>query len=110
MKSKTRRWIGGTALAVFIAALALLGLDRIGLGPNLGLPFGYYGKYNRVLAHVEAEPDLEVIGTTLHRDRMLEDFYLTVRTREDTEVRLRFEEAHTRSLADLLQDLEDVGT
>lgn len=109
MRSKTKLWIGGATLAALIAGLALLGLDQIGLGPNLGLPFGYYGKYNRVLAHVEADPDLEVIRTTLHRDMTLEDFYITVRTQERHEVRLRFEEAHTRPLSDLLQELGKVG-
>jgi len=109
MKSKTKLWLGGAALVALISVLALLGLERIGIGPNLGLPFGYYGKFNRVLAHVEANPELEVVRTTLHRDSALEDFYITVRTQEKREVRLRFEGAHTRPLSDLLQELENLN-
>ena len=81
----------------------------MGIDPNIGLPFGYYGKFNKVLAQVEANPKLEVIRTTLHRDRELEDFYITVRTQDDRDMCLRFEEAHTRSLSELLQELEKVG-
>ncbi|MFT5107177.1 MAG: beta-lactamase regulating signal transducer with metallopeptidase domain [Pseudoalteromonas tetraodonis] len=72
-------------------------------------PSGYYEKFDRVLAHVEANPKLQVIGTTLHEDTELEDFYITVRTRKGREVRLRFEEAHTRSINDLLGELKKVG-
>ena len=93
----------------FILIRLLGALDRIGIGPNLGLPFGYYGKFNQVLARVEGNPELEVIRTTLHRDSALEDFYISVRTQDKREVRLRFEEAHTRQLSDLLQELEKVG-
>jgi hypothetical protein len=95
MKSKTKYWLGLAALVASLTILIFLALDRIGTGPNLGLPFGYYGQFNRVLAHIEADPELEVIRTTLHRDTTLEDFYITVRTRDKREVRLRFEEAHT---------------
>ena len=81
----------------------------MGIGPNLDLSFGYYGKCNRVIARVETNPELEVIRTTLHRARELEDFYITVRTQDDRDMCLRFEEAHTRSLSELLQELEKVG-
>ena len=89
--------------------LILVGLDRMGIGPNLGLPFGYYGQFNQVLSRVEANPELEVVKTTLHRDAALEDFYITVRTQDEREVRLRFEEAHTRPFSELLQELKKVG-
>ena len=109
MKRKTKLWLGLATLVASLSILLLGALDRIGIGPNLGLPFGYYGKFNRVLARVEANPELEVIRTTLHRDMALEDFYITVRTQDEREVRLRFEEAHTRPLSGLLQELKKVG-
>jgi hypothetical protein len=109
MNRKTKLWLGLATLVASLSILLLGALDRIGIGPNLGLPFGYYGQFNRVLARVEAKPELEVIRTTLHRDMALEDFYITVRTQDEREVRLRFEEAHTRSLSDLLQELKKVG-
>lgn len=105
MKSYTKYWLGLASLVASLSVLTLL-LDCIGFGPNLGLPFGYYGKFNRVLSHVEANPDLEVVQTTLHRDLSLEDFYITVRTQDGHEVRLQFEEAHKRPLGNLLQELE----
>ncbi|MDC0311601.1 hypothetical protein OAM04_00085 [bacterium] len=109
MKSKTKFWLGLATLVASLSILITLALDRIGIGPNLGLPFGYYGQFNQVLARVEANPELEVIRTTLHRDMALEDFYITVRTQDEREVRLRFEEAHTRPLSDLLQELKKAG-
>jgi len=97
-------------LVVLVSGMMVLGLDLLGFGPNLGLPFGYYGRFNRVLARVEARPDVEVIQTTLHRDLALEDFYITVRTQDAHELRLCFEEAHTRPFNELLQELERVGS
>jgi hypothetical protein len=108
MKSKTKLWLGLATLGTSLSILILFALDRIGIGPNLGLPFGYYEQFNRVLARIEANPQLEIIRTTLHRDTALEDFYITVRTRDEREVRLQFEEAHTRPLSDLLQELGKV--
>ena len=109
MKRKTKLWLGLATLVASLSILLLGALDRIGIGPNLGLPFGYYGRFNRILARIEANPELEVIRTTLHRDMALEDFYITVRTQDEREVRLRFEEAHTRPLSDLLKELKKVG-
>ena len=109
MKRKTKLWLGLATLVASLSVLPLAALNCIGIGPNLGLPFGYYGQFNRVLARVEANSELEVTRTTLHRDMALEDFYITVRTQDEREVRLRFEEAHTRPLSDLLQELGKVG-
>ncbi|MEM7147757.1 MAG: hypothetical protein AAF591_21820 [Verrucomicrobiota bacterium] len=89
--------------------LTLISLSWMGIGPNLGLPVGYYGQFNRVLDSIEANPELEVIQTTLHQDMALEDFYITVRTQDNREVRLQFEGAHKRSFEDLLQELKKVG-
>ena len=89
--------------------LCLLALDSVGIGPNVGLPFGYYGRFNRMLAKVKASPDIDIIKTTLHRDMELEDFYITVRTPNEDVIRLRFEEAHTRSFHQLAQELKRIG-
>ena len=102
-------WLGLATLVASLSILLLGSLSAIGFGPNLGLPFGYYGKFNQVLGQIEGNPELEVIRTTLHQDITLEDFYITVQTQDGREVRLRFEEAHTRPLSDLLQELKKVG-
>ena len=39
----------------------------------------------------------------------LEDFYITVRTLDEREVRLRFEGADPRPISSLLQELKKVG-
>lgn len=109
MKGKTKLWLGLATLVASLSILFFLALDRIGIGPNFGLPFGYFGRFNRILARIEASPDTEVIRTTLHRDVALEDFYITVRTPDGREVRLRFEEAHTRPFSELVQELKRVG-
>ncbi len=104
-----RRWPRRVLLVLTLSGMILLSLDLVGFGPNLGLPVGYYGRFNRVLARIQASPDIEVIGTTLHRDVALEDFYITVRTQDEREVRLRFEGAHTRPFSQLVQELKRVG-
>jgi len=112
MRRKRKLWLRLAALVASLSILFILlffACDLIGIGPNLGLPFGYYGRFNRVLARIQASPDIEVIRTTLHQDRELEDFYITVRTQDGREVRLRFEEAHTRPFSELVQELKRVG-
>ena len=105
MKLKMKLWICGTMLLTF-STLTIVALDRIGIGPNLGFPFGYYGKLNRVLSHIEDNTALEIIETTLHRDVELEDFYIMVRTQEGSEISLQFEEGDTRTINDLLKGLK----
>ena len=109
MIRKRKLWPLLAALVASLSILFFLACDLIGIGPNLGLPFGYYGRFNRVLARIQASPDIEVIRTTLHRDLALEDFYITVRTQDGREVRLRFEEAHTRPFSELVHELKRVG-
>ena len=108
MKTKRKIWFG---IAMLTASLPILFLsaDLIGYGPNVGLPFGYYGRLNRVLARIEANPELEVRRVDLHRDVTLEDFYITVRTPTDGDVRLVFEGAEDRPFSELLQELKKVG-
>ena len=109
MKSQTKRWIAPATLVASFCILIFLTVDRIGIAPNVGLPFGYYGEFNRVLSHLEDDPGLKVTQTRLHRDRTLEDFYISVRTQDHREMILQFTEVPTRSLGDLLQELQKVG-
>ena len=109
MKGKRKLWLGLATLVASLSILFFLAVDLIGIGPNLGLPFGYYGRFNRILARIEANPELEVRRVDLHRDSTLEDFYITVRTPTDGEVRLQFEGASERPFVELLQELEKVG-
>ena len=109
MERKRKLWLGLATLVASLSILFFLAVEVIGIGPNLGLPFGYYGRFNRILARIQASPDIEVIRTTLHREQSREDFYITVRTQDEREVRLRFEEAQTRPFSELVQELKRVG-
>ena len=59
-----------TRIALLAATLTLMTVlvlsvaDLMDIGPNLGLPVGYYGRFNRVLAQIHASPDIEVVRTT----------------------------------------------
>lgn len=111
-EQRRRRWPRAALLFVTITGLGLGGLvtlDQWGLGPNLGLSFGYYGRFNQTLDRIQANPDIEVVRTTLHRDLELEDFYITVRTHDGSQVRLCFENANTRPFSELLLELKRVG-
>ena len=109
MKKTQKTWLGRAALVSSLSILSLLAVDLVGFGPNLGLSFGYYGRLNRILDRIEIVPELEGRRVDLHRDTTLEDFYITVRTPTDGDVRLRFEGASCRPFGDLLQELEKVG-
>lgn len=109
MKEKRRIGLGLAALATALLVLSFLAVDFLGIGPNLGVPFGYYGRFNRILSRVEAVPGLEVTQVLLHRDMTLEDFSITVQTPGEGEVQLHFEDASGRPFADLLGELQKIG-
>lgn len=113
MNDNKKLWLGRAVLlgltSVALVVLLLVAADFMGVAPNLGLRFGYYGRLNRVLARVESNPQLEVLRVDLHRDMTLEDFYITVRTATDGDVRLRFEGADQRPFHELLEELAKVG-
>jgi len=109
MERKRKLPLGLAALIASLSILLFLAVDLIGIGPNLGLPFGYYGRLNRILDRIEANPELEVRRVDLHRDSTLEDFYITVRTPTDGDVRLQFEGASERPFGKLLEELRKVG-
>ncbi|MEZ6038531.1 MAG: hypothetical protein R3F29_13705 [Planctomycetota bacterium] len=92
-----------------LTGMTLIGLDFMGVGPNLGLPVGYYGRFNGVLARIQAASEIEVIRTSLHRDLELEDFYILVRLPDRREVQLCFEGANTRPFSELLEELKKIG-
>ena len=65
-------------LAVLIIVVLLYGAAVVGIGGNLGLSFGYFGKLNLVRAEILSIPGLDIIGQSLHKDVTLEDFALDV--------------------------------
>lgn len=110
--SSQQRWYRALLLGATIALVAvvsLFALDVLGIGPNLGLPFGYYGRFNQVMSRIQAIPEVRILETSLHKDVELEDFHITVQTKDGREVRLSFAGANAKPLSDLLQELEKVG-
>ncbi len=97
------------ASGAVVTGAFLFGLSWTCFGPNLGLPFGYYGKLNQVVARIEANPGVEIVETLLHRDLTLEDFSITVRRGDEPEIELDFGGASERPMSELFQELEKVG-
>lgn len=98
------------ASCAFVAGAALFGVCVFtGVGPNLGLPFGYYGKLNQVVARIEANPGVEIVQTLLNRDLTLEDFSITVRRGDEPEIDLDFGGASERPMSELFEELERHG-
>lgn len=98
------------ASCAFVAGAVLLGVCVFtGVGPNLGLPFGYYGKLNQVVARIEANPGVEIVETLLNKDVTLEDFSITVRSGDEPAIDLVFGGASESSISQLFEELERVG-
>lgn len=93
-----------------VVVIVLLGLASLytPLVPNVGLPFGYYGKLNAVKTAIEELPDTEIIDVGLHEDVTLEDFWVAVRLGDGRVVRLTFENANIRSRDDLIGELSEI--
>jgi hypothetical protein len=98
---------------VIAASISLLAVASCGIlyfpAYDLGLPIGYYGKVNRVLARLAACPHLEVTFVAMHRDLTLEDFWITVRDASGAETQLEFVNANVRPVSDLAHELSRVG-
>jgi hypothetical protein len=78
-------------LAVALALLVLIGCWWCGRG-NLGLPFGYYGQFNRVKSELKRVPGVRIVSTHLHKDLSLEDFGIVVQIKSGLRLRLQFSE------------------
>lgn len=65
--------------ALFVCMSFPLGLVAWLVCPNLGLPFGYYGQMNRIVAAMERIPDVDVVGVRGNYDITLEEFSVDLR-------------------------------
>lgn len=66
--------VGGLLLAALSCFLSSLTM----LGPNLGLPFGYYGELNQVLARIESIEGVRVEDMGVNYDVSVEEMYFYV--------------------------------
>lgn len=68
-------WIGLSFLSLYLMWLLLFTSLF-----DIGLPFGYYGEYNRVKYRLRSIPGIKIVGRCRHRDSYLEDFDFVVQT------------------------------
>jgi hypothetical protein len=88
---RTRSWSSGIAFVVS-SAFVTFGL-AFGTFPNIGLPFGYYGKFNRIQGVLNACSAIKVIDSWQHRDLSLEDFGFTIQEPSGKPLELEFDGA-----------------
>lgn len=50
------------------------------LAPIIGLPFDYYGEFNRVRHRLEQVSGVQILSYHQHKDITLEDFWFTIQT------------------------------
>src|SRR5687768_6065182 len=67
-----RVFIGCGAMLV-LSLFCLLFSSLTFIGPNLGLPFGYYGELNRVKASVEAIEGVRIVRLRVNDDLTIEE-------------------------------------
>jgi hypothetical protein len=85
---RTRSWSSGIA---FVASSTFITLGvAFGTFPNVGLPFGYYGKFNRIQRALNACSGVKVIDSWQHRDLILEDFGFTIQEPSGRPLELEF--------------------
>jgi len=101
---KKRRATLGVITALFVVATLIWMPPAV--FPNLGFPIGYYGKFNRIRSAIERRPAVQIVSIAMHRDLTLEDFWITVRRNDGSQVEIAFQNANIRSYEDLLKELD----
>jgi formylglycine-generating enzyme required for sulfatase activity len=87
------KWIirGLVIVFGFFILLGVVLTITLGLGGNLGLPFGFYGKYNIVQREIEKVSCFGAIDHSLaHEEFTLEYFGFTISTKSDWKIGLWF--------------------
>ena len=98
-------WRRASSIAFFGGILLLLSFASLPQSINVGLPFGYFGKFNRIRAAIESRGDAQIVGVRMHRDLRLEDFWIAVHTTDGRELELEFKDASIRSFESLSAEL-----
>jgi len=92
---KRKKMLLGVLLGVMLVGILSLLIFSVCpiyscFAPNVGLPFGYYGEYNRVRSKLKRVPGIQVVSTHLHKDLTLEDFGFVLQTDNGLRFRLQF--------------------
>ncbi|HZW08974.1 MAG TPA: hypothetical protein VFF69_03645 [Phycisphaerales bacterium] len=91
-------------VGIAVLSLWLLAAVFLGLGPNLGLPFGYYGKLSRVVSRLESIPGVEVVDVATNHDVTLEDFLVVVSIHGTRRASIEFPDADAPVLLRIVHD------
>ena len=112
MASSRKTAVAITEVAVIVLAVLFLFWSFfpfiLGFESNIGLPFGYYGRLNRVISRIKDIPNTRVVRTWVHKDTSIEDFGFLVQTQSGLQFRLQFAEAHTRRTYELFDQADDL--
>lgn len=87
------KWLVSILLFFAVALVAFILFYTWDSKQNRGFRFGYYGQYNTVRNALEDLPGVSIVGWGYNQDVTLEEFVFTVRTDEDREIKLWFNEA-----------------
>lgn len=82
MKIRLKSFPTIVIIPLLLCGLALFAYTPLGIAPNIGLPFGYYGDFNEIKAEVAKYDEFSIKKTAQHRDFDLEDFWITIETSE----------------------------
>lgn len=79
-------FIGATLCFCILSALLIASY----IGPNIGLPFGYYGEFNRVEHRLKKISAVTILDYSTHHDLTLEDFGFILQTNAGLNFHLDF--------------------
>ena len=75
--------------------------------PNIGLPLGYYRKFNRVKHRLKQVSGIQIYGYHQHKDVSFEDFWFTVQTEGGLKIDLQF--SHVAKTYELFDHADGLG-
>ncbi len=75
--------------------------------PNIGLPFGYYGQFNRVKHRLKQVGGIQILKSHQHKDLSLEDFWFVIQTEGDLKLDLQF--SHVAKTYELFAHADGLG-
>ncbi len=89
------RWVKRAALGLVLAigGLFTVAAIEIGFHPNVGLPFGYYARLNRVKSRIKEIPHAQILHLSCNYDLTIEEIDVRILIDTQYEVTLSFPQA-----------------
>lgn len=89
-KNMKIRYILLLTVAGLVLCFCVLSTIYIAFSRNIGLPFGYYGEFNRVKWRLQDIGSIKILDHFQHRDLRLEDFGFTLQTNGGMKFHIEF--------------------